>query len=98
VLIGTVVLSFAAVLGLSAAAFSHLFGFAGADTAVPLFAFVLLVALGIDYNIFLMTRVCEEAKKSGIRQGAVTALGRRRSDHLGRRSRQARPHVADHRP
>jgi putative drug exporter of the RND superfamily len=74
VLIGTVVLSFAAALGLSALAFGHLFSFAGADVSMPLFAFVFLVALGIDYNIFLMTRVREEAKRSGTRQGALTAL------------------------
>jgi RND superfamily putative drug exporter len=74
VLIGTVVLSFFAALGLSALVFKHLFGFAGADTAMPLFAFVFLVALGIDYNIFLMTRVREEAKHSGTRLGALTAL------------------------
>jgi RND superfamily putative drug exporter len=74
ILIGTVVLSFFAALGLSALVFKHLFGFAGADTAMPLFAFVFLVALGIDYNIFLMTRVREEAKRSGTRQGALTAL------------------------
>ena len=74
VLIGTVVLSFFAALGLSALVFKHLFGFAGADTAMPLFAFVFLVALGIDYNIFLMTRVREEVKRSGPRQGALTAL------------------------
>jgi putative drug exporter of the RND superfamily len=61
-LIATVVLSFGTALGLSALAFKHLFGFAGADTAMPLFAFVFLVALGIDYNIFLMTRVREETK------------------------------------
>jgi RND superfamily putative drug exporter len=74
VLIATVVLSFFAALGLSALVFKHLFGFAGADTAMPLFAFVFLVALGIDYNIFLMTRVREEAKRSGTRQGALTGL------------------------
>ena len=74
ILIGTVVLSFFAALGLSALVFKHLFGFAGADTSMPLFAFVFLVALGIDYNIFLMTRVREEAKRSGTRQGALTAL------------------------
>jgi putative drug exporter of the RND superfamily len=74
VLIGTVVLSFAAALGLSALVFGHLFSFAGADVSMPLFAFVFLVALGIDYNIFLMTRVREEAKRSGTRQGALTAL------------------------
>jgi putative drug exporter of the RND superfamily len=74
VLIGTVVLSFFAALGLSALVFKHLFGFAGADTAMPLFAFVFLVALGIGYNIFLMTRVREEVKRSGPRQGALTGL------------------------
>jgi RND superfamily putative drug exporter len=74
VLIGTVVLSFAAALGLSALAFRHLFAFAGADVSMPLFAFVFLVALGIDYNIFLMTRVREEAKRSGTRQGALIGL------------------------
>jgi putative drug exporter of the RND superfamily len=74
VLIGTVVLSFATALGLSALAFRHLFGFAGEDTSVPLFVFVFLVALGIDYNIFLMTRVREETIRSGPRRGAITGL------------------------
>ncbi len=74
VLMATVVLSFGAALGLSALAFTHLFGFAGADTAMPLFAFVFLVALGIDYNIFLMTRVREETARSGTGPGAITAL------------------------
>ncbi len=74
VLIGTVILSFGAALGLSALAFRHLFGFAGEDTSVPLFIFVFLVALGIDYNIFLMTRVREEAIRSGTRRGAITGL------------------------
>jgi putative drug exporter of the RND superfamily len=74
VLIGTVILSFGAALGLSALAFRHLFGFAGEDTSVPLFIFVFLVALGIDYNIFLMTRVREESIRSGTRRGAITGL------------------------
>jgi RND superfamily putative drug exporter len=74
-LIGTVALSFGAALGLSALVFRHVFGFAGADIAMPLFAFVFLVALGIDYNIFLMTRVREESKRSGTRLGAITGLG-----------------------
>jgi RND superfamily putative drug exporter len=74
VLIATVIVSYGAALGLSALAFAHLFGFAGADTSVPLFVFVFLVALGIDYNIFLMTRVREETQRSGTRQGALTAL------------------------
>jgi RND superfamily putative drug exporter len=67
ILIGTVVLSFGAALGLSSLIFKHLFGFAGADNSVPLLVFVFLVALGIDYNIFLMTRVREESMRSGTR-------------------------------
>ena len=74
VLIATVVLSFVAALGLSALIFDNVFGFAGADTAFPLFVFVFLVALGIDYNIFLMTRVHEEAKQHGTRRGALIGL------------------------
>lgn len=74
VLIATVVLSFGAALGLSSLIFEHVLGFAGADTAFPLFVFVFLVALGIDYNIFLMTRVHEEAKQHGTRRGALIGL------------------------
>jgi RND superfamily putative drug exporter len=74
VLIGTVVLSFAAALGVSAFFFNHVFGFGGADTSFPLFVFVFLVALGIDYNIFLMTRVREEAIKRDARHGAIVGL------------------------
>ena len=74
ILTATVVLSFAAALGVSAFAFNHVFGFGGADTAFPLFVFVFLVALGIDYNIFLMTRVREEAIKHDSRRGAIIGL------------------------
>ena len=74
VLIATVGLSFAAALGVSAIFFHHVFHFGGVDTGFPLFVFVFLVALGIDYNIFLMTRVREEALKHGTRLGAVTGL------------------------
>ncbi len=74
ILIGTVVLSFAASLGVSALVFNHVFGFDAADSSYPLFAFVFLVALGIDYNIFLMTRVREEAARIGPRPGAVAGL------------------------
>ena len=73
-LIATVVLSFGAALGLSALVFRHVFGFAGADTSLPLFVFVFLVALGIDYNIFLMTRVREESIRSGTWRGALNGL------------------------
>ena len=72
-LVATVVLSFAAALGLSALAF-HALGFHGADPSLPLDAFVFLVALGIDYNIFLMTRAREEARRSGTRPGMLAAL------------------------
>jgi len=73
-LVATVVLSFAAAIGVSALAFDHLFGFAGADPAFPLWAFVFLAALGTDYNIFLMTRVHEEARRHGTRRGALIGL------------------------
>ncbi|MET8679904.1 MMPL family transporter [Streptomyces sp. NPDC004647] len=74
ILIGTVVLSYAAALGISALAFRYAFDFAGEDTAFPLFVFVFLVALGIDYNIFLSTRVREESLRKGTRPGTRTAL------------------------
>ncbi len=73
-LLGTVVLSFSAALGISALLFEYVFGFAGSDPGFPLFAFVFLVALGIDYNIFLMTRVREEAIERGTRPGSLVAL------------------------
>jgi len=73
-LLATVVLSFAATLGVSQLVFEHVFGFNGSDAAFPLFAFVFLVALGIDYNIFLMTRVREESLKIGTRAGILKGL------------------------
>ncbi|MFC7446870.1 MMPL family transporter [Rhodococcus daqingensis] len=74
ILIATVVLSFAATLGVCGFFFTHVFHFAGADQAFPLFAFVFLVALGIDYNIFLMTRVREESLTHGTRSGVLRGL------------------------
>jgi putative drug exporter of the RND superfamily len=73
-LVATVVLSFATALGVSALVFRHIFGFEGADTGLPLFVFVFLVALGIDYNIFLMTRVREESARYGTRRGSLIGL------------------------
>ena len=73
-LIGTVVVSYAATLGVSALVFNYLFKFPGADASVPLFGFVFLVALGIDYNIFLMTRVREESMRIGTRPGILRGL------------------------
>ena len=73
-LVATVVLSFFATLGACALVFRHGFGFPGEDSSFPLFAFVFLVALGIDYNIFLMTRVREETLTLGTRQGMLRGL------------------------
>jgi len=73
-LLGTVVLSYFATLGVCALVFNHIFGFAGGDNSFPLFAFIFLVALGIDYNIFLMTRVREESQKIGTRRGVIKGL------------------------
>jgi len=82
-LILTVVLSYGAALGISTIIFQHVYthlfqnggGFNSADPSFPLFVFIFLVALGIDYNIFLMTRVREETATRGTRQGSLIALG-----------------------
>ncbi|WP_331766287.1 MMPL family transporter [Embleya sp. NBC_00896] len=74
ILIATVVLSFTAALGISALVFRHVFDFPAEDTSFPLLVFVFLVALGIDYNIFLTTRVREETIRSDTRTGALTGL------------------------
>ncbi|WP_239676525.1 MMPL family transporter [Natronosporangium hydrolyticum] len=73
-LLASVVLSFLATLGASALVFNHVFNFPGADPSVPLFAFIFLVALGVDYSIFLLTRVREEAGKVGTREGVRIGL------------------------
>ncbi|MFJ8104874.1 MMPL family transporter [Streptomyces sp. NPDC096132] len=73
-LMATVVLSFGAALGVSGLVFDHVFHFAGAEASFPLLTFVFLVALGIDYNIFLVTRVREETLLHGTRRGALTGL------------------------
>ncbi|RRD03502.1 MMPL family transporter [Arachnia propionica] len=73
-LVATTALSFGTALGVSALVFNHLLDLPGADPSVPLFGFVFLVALGIDYNIFLMTRVREEALAHGTREGILRGL------------------------
>ena len=73
-LILTTVLSFGTAMGVAALVFNGVLGFPGADPAVPLFGFVFLVALGIDYNIFLMTRVREESIAHGTREGVLRGL------------------------
>ncbi|GHA92497.1 MMPL family transporter [Streptomyces termitum] len=73
-LVATVALNFAATLGVAALVFEHLLGFTGTDPAVPLYGFVFLVALGVDYNIFLMSRVREETALHGTREGIRRGL------------------------
>jgi RND superfamily putative drug exporter len=74
ILIGTVILSFLAALGVGYFVFDVIFGFPGSDPSLPLFAFVFLVALGVDYNIFLIARAREETLKHGTRDGMLRAL------------------------
>jgi RND superfamily putative drug exporter len=74
VLIGTVILSYLAALGVGYFFIDVIFGFPGSDPSLPLFAFVFLVALGVDYNIFLIARAREETIKHGPEQGILRAL------------------------
>ncbi|WP_448625965.1 MMPL family transporter [Geodermatophilus sp. URMC 64] len=73
-LVATVVLSVLATAGVAALMFEHVFDFPGSDPSILLIAFVFLVALGIDYNIFLMTRAREESQRHGTRDGVLRAL------------------------
>ncbi|MET9552356.1 MMPL family transporter [Streptomyces sp. NPDC006645] len=73
-LVATVALNFLATIGVSALVFRHVLGFTGTDSSVPLYGFVFLVALGVDYNIFLMSRVREESLLHGTRQGVLRGL------------------------
>ncbi|MHB8718991.1 MAG: MMPL family transporter [Candidatus Dormibacteria bacterium] len=73
-LVASVVVSYLAALGASALLFNHVFGFAGIDQTLPLLGFVFLVALGVDYNIFLMSRVREEAQRRGTRRGVLVGV------------------------
>ncbi|MFN8075799.1 MAG: MMPL family transporter [Kineosporiaceae bacterium] len=74
VLMATVIVSFAAAFGGSVFVFDTILGFKGIDASVPLLAFLFLVALGVDYNIFLVSRAREEAVHRGTREGMLTAL------------------------
>ncbi|MYW63046.1 MMPL family transporter [Streptomyces sp. SID8379] len=74
ILVATVALNFAATLGISSLVFQHVLGFSGTDASVPLYGFVFLVALGVDYNIFLMSRAREESLEHGVREGILKAL------------------------
>lgn len=75
ILIASVVTTFCAALGVSWWLFTGVFGFAAIDAGMPLLAFLFLVALGVDYNIFLITRTLEEADEHGTRDGVLRALG-----------------------
>ncbi|MEV0489743.1 MMPL family transporter [Streptomyces atratus] len=73
-LVATVALNYFATLGVSALVFQEILGFSGTDASVPLYGFVFLVALGVDYNIFLMSRVREESLRHGTREGVLRGL------------------------
>ncbi|MFD4787229.1 MMPL family transporter [Streptomyces sp. NPDC058459] len=73
-LVATVALNYLATLGIAGLVFRHGFGFSGTDASVPLYGFVFLVALGVDYNIFLMSRVREETVRHGTREGILRGL------------------------
>ncbi len=73
-LIGTVILSYAAAMGFSVAMFDRVFGYPGVPSTAPLLVFIFLVALGVDYNIFLMARAREETLRRGTRDGMIRGL------------------------
>ena len=75
-LILTILLSYTATLGVVRVLFVNILGAAGLTWWVPIFMFVMLVALGMDYNIFLIGRVKEEAAKRGTREGTQVALAK----------------------
>ena len=74
--VGTVILSFGFALGLSSLIFDHVLGRPGSDPSLPLFAFIFLVALGVDYNVFLLARIREELGEGGTEAAVTTALER----------------------
>ena len=73
-LLGSVVLSFSGSLGVSVLIFTHIFGHDGVGQGVPTFMFIFLVALGVDYNIYIIARVKEESEKHGIQNGTIIAI------------------------
>jgi len=73
-LVATVIFSYGAALGAGAFVFSHILGYAGEDPSLILFSFLFLVALGCDYNIFLMARAREESAAGDTRRGMLRAL------------------------
>ncbi|HSJ92459.1 MAG TPA: MMPL family transporter [Gaiellaceae bacterium] len=75
-LVASVVLSFAATLGLTYALLEYVFDAPGTDASLPIFVFVFVVALGVDYNIFLVARIREETRRHGAREGVLRGLER----------------------
>ena len=75
VLVATTALSFAASFGLANLLWRHGLGYAGVESVIPIYIFIFLVALGVDYNIFLSARIREESRRHGLRGGTVRGLG-----------------------
>jgi len=75
VLVATTALSFAASFGLSSLLWRFAFGYSGVQSVIPIYIFIFLVALGVDYNIFLSARIREESRQLGIRDGTLRGLG-----------------------
>jgi putative drug exporter of the RND superfamily len=74
-LVATTALSFAAAFGLSSLLWRYGFGYSGIEAQLPLYIFIFLVALGVDYNIFMSARIREEARQIGTRPGILRGLG-----------------------
>ena len=75
-LVFSVVVSFGATFGLSIFIFQQVFGHSGVAYSNGVWMFIFLVALGADYNIFVMSRIREAVEKEGFRNGVATAVGR----------------------
>ncbi|HEY1919137.1 MAG TPA: MMPL family transporter [Streptosporangiaceae bacterium] len=75
VLVATTALSFGASFGLSSLLWQHVLGYAGIESQLPVYIFIFLVALGVDYNIFLSARIREESRELGMRRGTLRGLG-----------------------
>jgi putative drug exporter of the RND superfamily len=75
VLVATTALSFAASFGLSSLLWRYGLGYSGVPSVIPIYIFIFLVALGVDYNIFLSARIREESRQLGLRDGTLRGLG-----------------------
>jgi putative drug exporter of the RND superfamily len=75
VLVATTAVSFAASFGLSSLIWHYGLGYQGVQSVIPIYIFIFLVALGVDYNIFLSARIREESRRLGLRDGTLRGLG-----------------------